>query len=212
MINYRNNSDTAIIVLHEIYGLNQHIRDFCRELSQEGFDVIALDLLGYEQVFDEEQEEAAYQYFINQIGFESAARQVKEFAKEKRSSYRIIILIGFSIGATMAWLCSQEAGLCDAVVGFYGSRIRDYLKLQPDCPVLLFYPENEKAFVVRDLINILNEKEGVQATKLQGEHGFDNPASIHYNEQAAQQSWQEMIGFIRSFNIIEKQPRQKSFT
>lgn len=200
MISYQNGSDTVLIVLHEIYGLNQHIRDFSHGLSQEGFDVMAPDLLGNEQVFEEAQEQAAYLYFINQIGFETAARQVITLLNEARSRYRKIILIGFSIGATIAWLCSHEAGLCEGVVGFYGSRIRDYLNLQPECPVLLFYPENEEAFFVSDLVDILDEKEGVQARQLQGEHGFANLASVHYNEQAAQLAWQEMIGFIRSLS------------
>ena len=32
MLTYQNNSDTAIVVLHEIYGVNQHIRDVCERL------------------------------------------------------------------------------------------------------------------------------------------------------------------------------------
>lgn len=202
MISHLNRSDTAVFVLHEIYGLNQHILDFCKDMAQSGFDVYAPDLLGNGQVFNEEQEEAAYQYFMKQLGFEAAVRKASAYINEKRSGYRKIIIIAFSVGATTAWLCSREGGLCDGVVGFYGSRIRDYMELKPECPVLLFYPEKEKSFEVSEVVNILNEKEGVYARKLQGEHGFANPFSVHYNEQSAQAAGKEIIGFIRG--IIAK--------
>lgn len=202
MISHLIGSDTAVFVLHEIYGLNQHILDFCKDMAQYGFDVYAPDLLGNGQVFNEEQEEAAYQYFMKQPGFEAAVRKVSASINGKRSAYRKIIIIAFSVGATTAWLCSREAGLCDGVVCFYGSRIRDYLELKPECPVLLFYPEKEKAFEVSEVVSILNEKEGVNARQLQGEHGFANPFSVHYNEQSAQAAEKETIGFIRG--IIAK--------
>ncbi|MDI5811330.1 DUF535 family protein, partial [Salmonella enterica subsp. enterica serovar Anatum] len=41
-----------------------------------------------------------------------------------------------SVGATLAWL-SAASGLCDGVVCYYGSRIRQYLHLAPLCPTLV---------------------------------------------------------------------------
>ena len=45
MLNIQKKSDTVIIVIHEIYGLNQHMQGYCELLSNQGFDVICPDLL-----------------------------------------------------------------------------------------------------------------------------------------------------------------------
>ncbi len=198
MLSYLKDSDTVVLVLHEIYGLNNHIADFCLELSQYKLDVLAPNLLEDKLVFNYEQEERAYHYFFNNIGFESAYKQVSTLLRSIRNRYQKIILIGFSVGATIAWLCSKEAGLCDVVIGLYGSRIRDYLCIEPNCPVLLIYPSYEKAFNVSDLIKLLNTKDNVCAKQLVGEHGFMSPASPNYNKQSALQAEKEMQLFINN--------------
>ncbi|SET52294.1 Dienelactone hydrolase family protein [Enterococcus malodoratus] len=39
-------SENAVIILHEIYGLNQFILDVCNQYSEKGYDVFCPDLLG----------------------------------------------------------------------------------------------------------------------------------------------------------------------
>jgi dienelactone hydrolase len=39
MISIQKGSDTAIIVVHEIYGINQHMKYVCQSLSEFDFDV-----------------------------------------------------------------------------------------------------------------------------------------------------------------------------
>ncbi|KAF6598238.1 dienelactone hydrolase family protein, partial [Paenibacillus sp. EKM208P] len=52
MISIDKKSDTLIVVLHEIYGINQHIQNFCSLLSDQGYDVICPNLLGKETPYD----------------------------------------------------------------------------------------------------------------------------------------------------------------
>ncbi len=47
-------------------------------------------------------------------------------------------ILGFGAEATVAWLCSEEECV-DGIVGYYGSRIRNYAELAPRCPALLFF-------------------------------------------------------------------------
>ena len=61
MLNFRNNSDTLIVVLHEIYGINDHITKTCQELADSGYDVVCPDLLDGKPFFDYAREEDAFQ-------------------------------------------------------------------------------------------------------------------------------------------------------
>jgi dienelactone hydrolase len=197
MLTYLNKSETAIVVLHEIYGINQHIEDICLELSKDHMDVFAPNMLQSETVFNYNQEDLAYNNFSNCVGFKRAFNQVNSFLHNIRNQYNKIFVLGFSVGATIAWLCSKEPDLCNAVIGFYGSRIRDYLEVTPKCPVLLFFPTQEKSFNVSHLVELINAKDNVYVKQLYGQHGFANPSSPNYNKQSSYQAYKDMIIFMK---------------
>lgn len=200
MLTYIHHSNTVIIVLHEIYGTNKHIVDVCEKISKCEMDVMAPDLLKGRESFRYDQEAIAYQYFMNNIGFERAFTQVKEVLQEVRSKYQNIYVLGYSVGATLAWLCS-ETGLCDLVIGFYGSRIRDYLKIEPQCPALLFFPAEERSFDVEGLISHLNGFDAIRIEKLSGKHGFADPFSRNYHKKSAMKAWLETMSFVKKHKM-----------
>lgn len=190
-----NTANTLIIVIHEIYGVNAHMKQTCASLSKQGYDVICPNLLNRES-FRQSEEELAYEYFMNQVGFEAAVVQIKRLIDEKKKDYKNICLMGFSIGATIAWLCSEDTNV-DGIIGFYGSRIRDYLNIVPACPVLLFFPREERSFSVEILLEKLAEK-NIRSMSFDAEHGWMNMYDTSYNEYIAQQTSTIMNRFLLS--------------
>jgi dienelactone hydrolase len=182
-------------VIHEIYGINQHITNFCERLSEQGFDVICPNLLKREQPFNYSEEEIAYQNFIENVGFTDAAHKIKNVLVSIKKEYKKIYIIGFSIGATIAWLCSEEDYL-DGIVGYYGSRIRNYKEIVPSSPTILFFPQKERSFDVNELISNL-DKRNTEIHKFNGEHGFSDPYSPNFNAKSASDAFGEMLNFIR---------------
>lgn len=108
MLQILRKSDNLIIVIHEIYGINQHIKNFCDILSKQDFDVICPNLLEREQSFDYSEEKIAYHNFMETVGFSDAADKIKNLLAGVKNKYQKIYIIGFSVGATIAWLCSEE--------------------------------------------------------------------------------------------------------
>lgn len=195
MITIKKGSNQLIIVLHEIYGINQHIKDICDLFSEEDFDVVCPNLLDQKKPYSYSKEEEAYNHFMNRIGFTHALQKVRKVILEKKEQYSNIFIIGFSIGATLAWLCSQERGV-DGVVGFYGSRIRDYLTINPTCPTLLFFPAEEKSFHVEKIIPILEGKDDVRIHMCEGLHGFSDPYNSKYNKEETEYAFRETVNFL----------------
>lgn len=189
-------SGTAIIVVHEIYGLNQHIADFCEKLRGFGYNLFPINLFRENTTYAYTEEKQAYTHFMEQVGFQSSAKRIREAALALRESYARIIAIGFSVGATSAWIANGEQGICDIVIGFYGSRIRDYLEIEPTSPTLLIFPEQEKSFEVKKLVTQLNSIPNVDVHVFAGEHGFADPYSKHYCEESAKRAFEEMLKFI----------------
>lgn len=183
-MNILNKSDCVVIILHEIYGINDYILSVCKYYSGRGFKVICPNLLGLDYPFTYEEEEKAYDYFMKNVGFELAAKKVTEAIVKAKQKYKHVILLGFSIGATIAWLCSEKEPKCEAVIGYYGSRIRNYANVVPTCKTLLIFAAEEKSFNVMELEGRLKEKANTEVYVLPGKHGFTDKFSKRYNEES----------------------------
>ncbi|TBN97315.1 hypothetical protein EYZ49_16975 [Salmonella enterica subsp. salamae serovar 13,22:z:-] len=193
MLMLKDGNDNAIIVLHEIYGVNDHIKKMCDIYHGAGFDIFCPDLLMRDTYFLYEQHEQAYNYFMNNCGFNTTA--VEKLANELKGKYKKVIIIGFSVGATLAWLCS-ESSQCDGVVSFYGSRIRDYTDVIPRCPTLVIQAKYETAYDPSHLQQKLANKPMMSFYIFNGHHGFCDRFSASFNKEESEKAIALSFDFI----------------
>lgn len=59
----------ALVVVHEIYGVNDHMHHVIDHFTTSHIDVFCPNLLQLQNVFHYSDEEKAYQHFMNHIGF-----------------------------------------------------------------------------------------------------------------------------------------------
>ena len=194
MIVENHQANCAVIVVHEIYGINEHMKDICRLIEEFGFDVYCPNLLEKDMVYGYSEEKAAYQNFVEEVGVIAATLAVESLISSIKNNYQKVFVVGFSVGATVSWLCSGVKGV-HGIVGYYGSRIRDFADLTPKCPVLLFFPQEERSFDVDELISSL-DKRNTEIHKLNGRHGFSDPSSPEYNKESANKTFYLMKKFL----------------
>lgn len=172
-------SKKAVVIIPEIYGINQYVKDWADFFNQQGYDAFCIDLSPGKNVFSYSEEPAAYKYFTNRIGFE-VYREIEGCLKELRHHYEKLIIFGSSVGATIAWRLTENE-YCDGMIGYYGSRIRNYLEVKPNCPCLLVFAEAEKSFDVKTILTELSEKSGVRVEVMPGKHGFCDPYGTNFH-------------------------------
>lgn len=190
----------VIILIHEIYGINDHMKSIIQHFELAGFHVYCPHLLGRVQSFNDEREGDAYRYFMNEVGFERSVNTVLHLAKEIKTKNEdtILFVLGFSVGATVAWLCSQHGDLFSGVIGFYGSRIRDYVTISPKCETLLFFPSIENSFNPKEMVKVLEGKKGLHVLTVEGKHGFANPFSEAFEKASRDLCFHKMSEFIKA--------------
>ncbi len=184
MLVLQKGSSTAMVVLHEIYGINTHITDVCEQYSSIGYDVYCPNLLGAKPAFDYADSEEAYTHFNTHVGFVDPVPKIVALIESLRPQYDRLICLGFSVGATLGWLAAAQFPM-DALIGLYGSRIRNYLTLIPMCPSLLVFAEHEEAFVPKKIAEVLSGTPQVSVRILEGKHGFCNPFADTYHPASA---------------------------
>ncbi|EEL88527.1 hypothetical protein CN445_01255 [Bacillus cereus] len=187
----------ALVAIHEIYGVNDHMQHVIDHFNTSYIDVFCPNLLQLQNSFHYSDEEKAYQYFMNHIGFDYGKEQINEVISTLSNDYTHIGLIGFSVGATIAWLCSNNPKI-DFMIGCYGSRIRDYVHIKPTCATLLIFPEQEASFSVSSLMKALQQQRNplLEIKQLHGEHGFLNPYTEKYSENSTKQAYNVIDSFL----------------
>lgn len=190
----------AVIVLHEIYGLNSFISDVKNSLEQMGFAVFCPNMLG-RKAFAYADSKEAYSFFKENVGF-GVSKNVSELVTELNARYDRVYVLGFSAGATVAWLCGENPD-CAGIICCYGSRIRDFTEIEPACPNLLIFAE-EDSFSADALTAALENKPHTVIHKISARHGFLDKYGENYDENAAVQAKKYIDDFLSQGGILSQ--------
>lgn len=186
-------AETAIIILPEIFGQNQFIQSVAGLLASKNYQPVFLEPLTYNFAYENKDE--AHSYFLKTFGFSFADVFTGAIAGLKLN-YKRVGLLGFSVGATLAWLCCKNADSgADFVIGCYGSRIRDFLHHQPCAPTLLLFAQND-SFVLEPVVAKLREKPLVTLEVYPASHGFMDSFGPSYHSKEAPKAFEKLLSFI----------------
>lgn len=183
-----------VFILHEIYGVNDFIKEQAIEFSNDQTSVECVAIYPEGKIFSYKQEEEAYAYFTKKVGFDAPLQQLSRQIRTAIEQYEEVILIGFSVGATLAWRLSTLP--LYRVVCVYGSRIRQYLDVQPSCPTLVLLPGHEKGFDVNSMKHALQHKHFVQTLQFVDEHGFMDEQNNAFHLESALHANSHIKNFI----------------
>ena len=192
----------AVVLIPEIYGINQYIKDWADFFKLKGYDTYCMDLSGCDRSFSYTETKEAYNHFMTAVGLEQY-KEVDRCLKKLRDHYHKIIVFGSSVGATIAWRLTESQS-CDGMIGYYGSRIRDYLDVNPICPCLLIFPEQEASFDVQSVIPTLERKQKVKTHVLPGNHGFADPYGNDFHLQSGKKAVDMVEYFLSKIEQSEK--------
>ncbi|HEY4092045.1 MAG TPA: dienelactone hydrolase family protein [Luteibacter sp.] len=124
----------AVVVLHEVFGVNEDIRLTCQALATEGFIAIAPDLfwrqepgvdLSVTSEADWKKGLALYMAYDRDAGVSDIAATVAAARELPRSTGHVAVM-GYCLGGLMAFLTAARSKV-DAAVAFHGGDTDKYL-------------------------------------------------------------------------------------
>ena len=188
----------AVVILQEIFGVNDHIRKVVDQYAAAGFVSIApalFDRIGRNIVtgYQPDDVQRARGYMM-QIKREDALTDISASINVVKHAGRVA-LVGYCWGGTLAWIGARTLPI-SAAVGYYVSRIGENLDGVPKCPMLLHFGE-------RDANIPLSDVEKARALFPQGtfhtypaDHGFNCDARASYDAGSAALAWQRTQDFL----------------
>ncbi len=195
----------GVLVLHEAWGLVDHVRDVSDRLARAGFVALAPDLYHGQVPEDLPQvRRLASEIAADRVGADLDAALAALLNHDGVDGPRVGV-VGFCMGGHLALLAATRSARVAAVVDFYG--MLPHLPLDfagMDAAVLAIFAENDEhigAEAVEDLRRALRAA-GKRATfHLQPGvgHAFMNDARPDcHDAAAAAEGWDRMLAFLRA--------------
>jgi carboxymethylenebutenolidase len=188
----------AVVVLHELFGVNADIRATCDELAAQGFIAIAPDLfwrqeagvdLGVTSEADWQHGLRLYMAFDRDTGARDVMETVRT-AVDLRESTGKVALLGYCLGGLMVFLTAARYEV-DAAVAYHGGETEKYLGEVGglEAPLLMHLAEEDE-FISKaaqaEIKAALAGKANAKVYSYPGQHhAFARHNGMHYNAAAA---------------------------
>ncbi|MFZ5668679.1 MAG: dienelactone hydrolase family protein [Pseudomonadota bacterium] len=176
----------GLVVLHPIWGVTPHIRDFSDGLAAQGYEVLAPSLLDGTNAFPARNTDPpvlAERLAIGEAaGWGSACLAVVQAAIDALEGP--VFLLGFCFGGTTAWLAAARCEGLAAVACFYGGAIVQFVEETPKVPTILHFGERDETIPPEDVATITAAHPDLPAWLYPAGHAFVAPTDDHHEDCA----------------------------
>lgn len=194
----------GVVVIHEIFGLTDHIRDVARRLASEGYAALALDL------FSEGKALCILKTFAAMAGGTTdhfGTRHLKSgldfLARQPFVDPQRLGAIGFCMGGNFAIALAYEDKRVKVIAPFYGLTPRRIKDFNGFCPVAASFPEQDFTAKQAPKLEAALAAAGVPhdvKTYPGAKHSYMNERSAKsYHREAAKDSWKRTLTFFARY-------------
>ena len=189
----------GLVVIQEIFGVNQHIRSAADRFAQEGFYAVAPALFDRVQrnleLTDAGEDMQKGMAAAQKINIDDAVKDVdaalQYAAKETGKPAGVV---GYCYGGTLAWLSATRLAPA-AAVGYYGGHIARFAGEKPRVPVMLHFGKHDNHIPQADVEKVQAAHPEVEIYWYDAGHAFNNDTRASYNEAAATEAMARTLAF-----------------
>jgi carboxymethylenebutenolidase len=192
----------AVVVIHEVFGLNDNIKDIARRFANEGYAALAVDLFA-----GRNRTICMFRFFggiflnpFDHPAIHDLKASLTYLENHPKVDGNKLGTIGFCMGGAfaIAWACTDPR--LHVVAPYYGINPRPLGAVARSCPVVGSYPE-------QDFTKGMAEKYAAELAKHDiphdvkiypgAKHSFFNDQGDNYNASAASDSWTRTLAFFQ---------------
>jgi len=193
----------AVVVIHEIFGLNENIKDIAERFAREGYIALAVDLFeGRNRALCMFRfMTAMFTNSLNHVGIRDLKNSLTYLGQQPGVDTNRLGAIGFCMGGgfAIAWACTDNR--LKAIAPFYGVNPRPLDAVERSCPVVGSYPGKDfTAGMGKKLDELFDEHKIEHDIKVypEAKHSFFNDKGGNYNAEASQDAWARVLEFFRA--------------
>jgi carboxymethylenebutenolidase len=207
----------VVLVVQEIFGVHEHIKDVCRRFAKEGYLAVAPEL--YARQGDPTKFTDYKQLFAEIVGKVPDAQVMSDLdaavawaGKSGSGDVKRVGVTGFCWGGRITWLYCAHSPQVKAGVAWYGRLVGETSPLQPKypidvvadlkAPVLGLYGGKDQGIPLADVEKM---RAALAAAKNPSEivvfpdapHGFNADYRPSYRAEDAREGWRQALAWFR---------------
>lgn len=136
----------GVVIVQEIFGVTDHIRDICNRFAAEGYESLAPSLFDRLEPHFEVNGPHNQSVFEKAQGFVARTPWDQVGADLQACIDKLegpVFVVGFCWGGTASWIAASRCRNVAAASGFYGRLIERCLSDAPRAPIMLHYGKND---------------------------------------------------------------------
>jgi len=198
----------GVVVIQEIFGVNEHIQSVTRRAAEAGYVALAPDLFwqakpGFTSGYSPEEIEFA-RGLLGQVSLDQAVEDVQAtmtaLAARPETRDEKLGVMGFCWGGLMTFLVSSRLQPACAA-SYYGGRVAQFLSEAPGIsnPIMFHFGEKDAAIPLEEVEQVKKALSGKSNTEVHvypdAAHGFHCDMRGSYHEPSAKQAWERTLAF-----------------
>ena len=178
-----------LVVLHEFFGLNDHIRNVADRFAALGYGAVVPGLS------DRAEPGAEFGYDPSGIAAGHALRAkipIEDSLLDAQAAIDFVKpfgrvgVVGYCWGGSLAFFSAVRLRDLTCAVGYYGSQIVARAHEVPKVPTMLHFGDNDASIPLSDVEKIRQARPDVSIHVYPGRHGFNCDARSNYEPGSAQ--------------------------
>jgi carboxymethylenebutenolidase len=206
----------VVLVVQEIFGVHEHIKDLCRRLAKSGHMAIAPEMYARQGDVSKLEKFDEIRAIVSKVpdsqvmsDLDAAVAYAKGTGKGNTAK---LAITGFCWGGRIVWLYAAHSTQLKAGVAWYGRMVGSPNELQPKhpvdvaanlkAPVLGLYGAKDRGIPLdtvekmREAIKAANGKSEIIVYP-EADHGFNADYRPTYNKAAAEDAWRRMLEWFK---------------
>jgi len=176
----------GLVLVQEIFGITDHIRELCDSFAGDGYEVIA-------PAFYDRLERG----FAADYGAEAVAKGVRysqetpwdQVAGDLQAAIDVlkppVFAVGFCWGGAAAWLATCRCTGLSAASAFYGRRIGELKDETPRVPIILHFGKTDASIPLEKIEEIAAAHPDIPVHLYEAGHGFVSDRRADYDADCA---------------------------
>jgi carboxymethylenebutenolidase len=210
----------VVLVVQEIFGVHEHIKDVCRRLAKQGYLAVAPEL--YFRQGDVSKMKDINEILEKVVAKVPDAQVMKDldstvaWADTNKGDAKRVAITGFCYGGRITWLYAAHSPEVKACVAWYGrlqgvsgvNQPKHPIDLVKEliAPVLGLYGGKDQGIPVSDVEDMQNDLKAAQSKSEiviypEAPHGFHADYRQSYRKEAAEDGWKKMLAWFAKHDV-----------
>jgi carboxymethylenebutenolidase len=194
----------GLVLIQEIFGVTDHIRELCDEYAADGYEVISPALFdreapGFECDYSTPQYERAIQLARKEHPFEQSIADAQTCIDALKAKGPVF-MTGYCYGGSVTWASAQRSDDLAAASSYYGGFITTkFADDAPKCATICHFGRYDEGIPMEGVEALIaKEHPTAQIFVYDAKHGFNSDRRKDYHEESSELARERTLGLFRA--------------